>query len=666
MNQTHRRFLRSEMFWISLIFLLAPLSRHQRMQASAKAVNIRQVLPTASTGHSPTGIQSGSTNNMFGTGAGSFGNLGGGGTSGTDPNAFMQYLNNMNQQLANLMTNPGSMGMGMNTGTGNNFQVNSGSGTFGTAGFGSGGTSGSSTGSTSMMGGSGVNGFDPNAFGSMMGGSGSNVGSAAFGSSGGGGDLSSAFGSSSGSSSNNWNGYYKDNSNSSTSETGSSTSGGLSGAVNSLTGGSSVQANVLGASNGGRPSSSATSNGAGFGGSSTATGSATDAFGGSFGSSMMSSSGGSSAQGSNSFSMGGSGNAGTFYGSSGNSSGSGLSGLGSALQGATSGLSAGSVLSSITGGGGSGTGLANIDPMKSGVFNQGGGDMVNNQGSFDKDTGSFHPADGSQATSGKYNYAGFTPDQVKSWPGKDNNMNNGDGGCCDPNVGSNAGTNMGWPAAGAGNGGNIVGWAGSNGTTSGNSHGWIDEHAGSGGSNGGIGGTVTGLASTVVNTVAEAAKAEAKAVANCLNPLAMAMAAKMLVDPRITLATVHADNYTDEATAYKSFLDWTLMLITHKSPQRSSYACPKKCPIPAPGLYGCPSLTVLQYVNKLAQNGHITVNDFAGGCHDCNSPHYAGDAVDLKKDMIRTSEFWVECQKMGGWFFDEGESLHCDFRAKSS
>ena len=58
------------------------------------------------------------------------------------------------------------------------------------------------------------------------------------------------------------------------------------------------------------------------------------------------------------------------------------------------------------------------------------------------------------------------------------------------------------------------------------------------------------------------------------------------------------------------------------------------------------------------------VNDFVGGCHDCNSPHYAGDAVDLKKDMVRTSEFWVECQKMGGWFFDEGESLHCDFRAK--
>jgi len=60
----------------------------------------------------------------------------------------------------------------------------------------------------------------------------------------------------------------------------------------------------------------------------------------------------------------------------------------------------------------------------------------------------------------------------------------------------------------------------------------------------------------------------------------------------------------------------------------------------------------------------LQVNDFAGGCHDCNLTHYAGDAVDLKKDMIRTSEFWVECQKMGGWFFYEGDSLHCDFRAK--
>ncbi|KAK3590674.1 hypothetical protein CHS0354_026206 [Potamilus streckersoni] len=194
-------------------------------------------------------------------------------------------------------------------------------------------------------------------------------------------------------------------------------------------------------------------------------------------------------------------------------------------------------------------------------------------------------------------------------------MNNGDGGCCDPSVGSNAGTNMGWPAAGAGNGGILIGWAGSNGNTSENSHGWIDEHAGSGGSNSGDVGAAAGLAFTSVNIVAEAAKAEAKALANCLNPLAMDMAAKMLVDPRITLATMHADNHTDEATAYNSFLDWTLMLITRKAPQRSSYACPKRCPIPAPGLYGCPSLTVLQYVNKLAQNGHITNTEDFGKHH---------------------------------------------------
>ena len=39
-----------------------------------------------------------------------------------------------------------------------------------------------------------------------------------------------------------------------------------------------------------------------------------------------------------------------------------------------------------------------------------------------------------------------------------------------------------------------------------------------------------------------------------------------------------------------------------------SYSCPDRCPIPAPGLYGCPSVTVLKYVSKLAENGPITVS----------------------------------------------------------
>ena len=43
--------------------------------------------------------------------------------------------------------------------------------------------------------------------------------------------------------------------------------------------------------------------------------------------------------------------------------------------------------------------------------------MVNNQGGFDKETGSYHPSDGSQPTSGKYNYAGFSPDQINGWKG---------------------------------------------------------------------------------------------------------------------------------------------------------------------------------------------------------------------------------------------------------
>ena len=41
--------------------------------------------------------------------------------------------------------------------------------------------------------------------------------------------------------------------------------------------------------------------------------------------------------------------------------------------------------------------------------------MVNNQGDFDSQTGSYHPDKGQQATSGKYNYAGFNPDQIKGF-----------------------------------------------------------------------------------------------------------------------------------------------------------------------------------------------------------------------------------------------------------
>ncbi|KAH3794720.1 hypothetical protein DPMN_148258 [Dreissena polymorpha] len=250
-------------------------------------------------------------------------------------------------------------------------------------------------------------------------------------------------------------------------------------------------------------------------------------------------------------------------------------------------------------------------------------------------------------------------------------MNNGVGGCCEgygnDSSSSSTAQNMGWSS---GNTSNIMGWAGSNGNTSSNSHGWVDEKTGSSGSSsGGVGAAAGQAVSTAVDMVAEAAKAEVKALANCFNPVGMAMAGEILVDPRITLAQQHADNHTDKATAFQATLDWVKMLLPPNPPQipqRSSYSCPDRCPIPAPGLYGCPSVTVLKYIIKLAENGPITVNDFCGGCHDCNSPHYAGDAVDLKKDMIRTSEFWVECQKMGGWFFDEGESLHCDFRAKKN
>ena len=66
-----------------------------------------------------------------------------------------------------------------------------------------------------------------------------------------------------------------------------------------------------------------------------------------------------------------------------------------------------------------------------------------------------------------------------------------------------------------------------------------------------------------------------KALANCFNPVGMAMAAKIFVDPRITLAMQHADNHTDEATAFKATLMWIKMLLPPyppKIPKRSRYS----------------------------------------------------------------------------------------------
>ena len=41
--------------------------------------------------------------------------------------------------------------------------------------------------------------------------------------------------------------------------------------------------------------------------------------------------------------------------------------------------------------------------------------MVNNQGGFNSNTGSYQPDKGQQATSGKYEYAGFKPEQIKGY-----------------------------------------------------------------------------------------------------------------------------------------------------------------------------------------------------------------------------------------------------------
>ncbi|KAL3855224.1 hypothetical protein ACJMK2_014444 [Sinanodonta woodiana] len=104
------------MFWISSIFLFIFLCHHQKMQTNSKAVNIRQF---SAPGNVLMGPQSGPVN-MFGPGTGFFGNNGSSGnTSGNNPTGFMSYLNTINQQMANMFTNPMRMEIGMNSGSGN-------------------------------------------------------------------------------------------------------------------------------------------------------------------------------------------------------------------------------------------------------------------------------------------------------------------------------------------------------------------------------------------------------------------------------------------------------------------------------------------------------------------------------------------------------------------
>ena len=44
-----------------------------------------------------------------------------------------------------------------------------------------------------------------------------------------------------------------------------------------------------------------------------------------------------------------------------------------------------------------------------------GGTMVNNQGGFNSNTGSYQPDKGHQATSGTYEYTGFKPEHIKDY-----------------------------------------------------------------------------------------------------------------------------------------------------------------------------------------------------------------------------------------------------------
>ncbi|KAK6185079.1 hypothetical protein SNE40_007397 [Patella caerulea] len=123
---------------------------------------------------------------------------------------------------------------------------------------------------------------------------------------------------------------------------------------------------------------------------------------------------------------------------------------------------------------------------------------------------------------------------------------------------------------------------------------------------------------------------------------------------RITLANRHPSGVRDQAYPLKNIQD----ACNGRRVSRSRYTC-RECRNPgAPGGTVCLSAKLLTYLDSLARLGNIYVTSIAGACHSCNSRHYRGLAVDLRRQG-RFSEYIRKCNSMGGRGIDERTHIHC-------
>lgn len=144
---------------------------------------------------------------------------------------------------------------------------------------------------------------------------------------------------------------------------------------------------------------------------------------------------------------------------------------------------------------------------------------------------------------------------------------------------------------------------------------------------------------------------------------AATLAASILSNTKITLATVHVSGKTDTAFAKQNITDTK----DGKPAQRSSYTDGGAT---GPGGVVAISSQLLQALSKLSETYSFRVSEIAGGVHSAGSDHYAGKAFDI--DIINgkainssnpdAKTFQAACKALGARLAlgpgDAGHSTH--------
>ncbi|ESO90852.1 hypothetical protein LOTGIDRAFT_233609 [Lottia gigantea] len=94
--------------------------------------------------------------------------------------------------------------------------------------------------------------------------------------------------------------------------------------------------------------------------------------------------------------------------------------------------------------------------------------------------------------------------------------------------------------------------------------------------------------------------------------------------------------------------------------KRSSYSCGECSSGSAPGGSVCIDNRVLSYIEAISELHSVTITSIAGACHGCNSKHYLGRAVDVRRNGPYPS-YVTKCNQLGGRGIDERTHIHCQF-----